>query len=540
MDAMIAAMAELLRSDTVAARAGGGQAMKPSAELSVPQAGPAATWIRDPYGTHPAINLTPARLAQILRTSIVSDPITYLELAEDMEERFPQYSSVMSTRKRQVAALEFTVAPAGEDPADAKEAALVSRVIDSAKFRVSKIDQLDAIAKGFSCTEMDWQVVDGLWLPVGFDRRDPRFFRFAQEDPEHILLKRETGTLEELVPHKWLVHRAKAKSGLTIRGGIARQIAWVFMLQSFNTKDWAIFAESFGMPYRLGKYDQGASLEDKKALLQALVAMGVDGAGIIPIQSEIEFLEAAGKSGSTDLFERRALYLDKQVSKIVLGQTGTTDEMKGGGYALGKVHDDVRDDIKDADAEQWAATLNEQLVPQLIAFNFPPRPRKGLPEIVIGRPEEEDVKAWTENVARLVPLGLKVSVAEAQEKIGVTAPKPDEELLHSSAPAAALENPPSAPPGNAKDKKVPAALQHDRRDAIDVLVDDLIGGEGWEELVGDLGDDIAARLKGAETLDAARAILADAFAGLDVSALTNKLAQAAFAARLAGEVEEDL
>jgi phage gp29-like protein len=538
MNAMIAAMAELMRSDTVAARAGAEAPIKPSPALTVPQAGPAATWIRDPYGTHPAIGLTPMRLAEILRSSIVNDPVTYLELAEDMEERFPQYSSVMSTRKRQVAALEFTVTPAGEDAADLEEAALVEQIVNSAKFRVSKIDQLDAIAKGFSCTEMNWQVVDGRWLPVAFERRDPRFFRFAHHDPEHIVLKRETGMLEELIPHKWLVHRAKAKSGLTIRGGLARQVAWVFMLQSFNNKDWAIFAESFGMPYRLGKYDQGASIDDKKALLQALVSMGVDGAGIIPLQSEIQFLEAAGKSGSTDLFERRALYHDKQVSKIVLGQTGTTDEMKGG-YALGKVHDDVRDDIKDADAEQWAATLNEQLVPQLIGFNFRPRKRTGLPEITIGRPEEEDVKAWTENVARVVPFGVPVSVAEVQKKVGITPPKAGEDVLRTSSSVLTFDNPPPKSPE--KKAPVPAALEHGRHDdAIDVLVAELIEGDGWEQLVGDLGIDIAARLEGVQSLEAARAVLADAFAGLDVAALTTKLAQAMFAARLAGEVDEDL
>ena len=533
-DTLIAAMADVLR-EPVAARAAGAR-LRPSAELGVPQAGPVATWVRDPYGSHPAIGLTPARLAEILRSSIVSDPMSYLELAEDMEERFPQYGSVLAIRKRQVAALEFAVTPAGEETADQEEAALVEEVINSAKFQVSKVDQLDAIGKGFSCTEMDWQEVDGRWLPVTFDRRDPRFFRFAQNDPEQIWLKRDSGQLEELIPYKWIVHRAKAKSGLTVRGGLARQVAWVFMLQSFNNKDWAIFAEAFGMPYRLGKYDQGASDADKRALLAALVAMGVDGAGIVPLQSEIEFIEAAGKSGSTDLYERRALYHDKQVSKIVLGQTGTTDEMKGGGYALGKVHDDVRDDIKDADALQWAASLNEQLVPQLIAFNFAPRARKGLPVITIGRPEEEDVEAWTSNIVKVVPLGVPVTIAEVQRKVGITPPKNGEEVLRAGG---GDELPPPPPPGK-KSPPVPAALQHDRRDAIDVLVDELIEGDGWEQFVGDLGNDIAARLAGAETLEAAQAILADAFTGLDISALTDKLAQASFAARLAGEVEDDL
>ena len=46
--------------------------------------------------------------------------------------------------------------------------------------------------------------------------------------------------------------------------------------------DWVSFAEVYGLPLRLGKYAPGASEADKVALMQALIQIGADAAGINP------------------------------------------------------------------------------------------------------------------------------------------------------------------------------------------------------------------------------------------------------------------
>jgi phage gp29-like protein len=510
------------------------------ASLEGEQAGPTTSLVRNPYPSSPAEGLTPAALAQILRSSIDGFPERYLALAEDMEERFNHYGSVLATRKRQVAALPVTVVAAGATDADEAEAAMVREVVEAAPFRLAKIDMLDAIGKSFSASEIIWDTSSPVWKPKAFKRRDPRFFEFDRVDPEHLRLLVDGGR-EELKTAGWIVHRAKAKSGITIRGGLARQVAWLFLFQSFNLKDWAAFCEAYGHPLRVGKFDPAASPADKAILLDAVASIGVDFAAIIPTAMQIEFIKA-DITGSTDLFEKRANWIDQQVSKVVLGQTGTTDVIKGGGYASSKVHDEVRDDIKDADAEQLAATLNEQLVPALIAFNFGKRTnRTGLPQIVIGRPEEEDVGALVDNVAKLVPLGLRVGVAEMQRKVGVTPPKDGEELL--VAPSSPLPATDELPPiGKPKPTKTAAAALQvaGEPDAIELAIQDVLGGSGWEALVTPLGADLQARIQAASDAGEVKAILAASFADLDVAALTDMLANAMFAARLAGELGEDL
>lgn len=512
----------------------------PAADLTTEQAAPSvSSFSRSPYGGHPAAGLTPVSLAVILRASIDGSPRLYLELAEDMEERFIQYGSTLSTRKRAVRGMEMSVEAAGESTDDEAEAELVRQVIASASFRLALIDILDAIGKGYSCVEMIWDTASKPWKPVQFKHRDPRWFEFDRTDPDKIMLLSDHG-LEELWPHRWIVHKAKAKSGLTVRGGIARQAAWLFLFQSYTLKDWAIFTEAFGQPARVGKFDPGASEIDKKKLLEAVHNLGADYAAIIPVGMAIEFINAE-ISGSTDLYERRADWLDKQCSKIVLGQTGTTDTSGGSGYAQAKVHDDVREDISEADAEQLAATLNEYLVPSLIDLNFPARQREGYPTIVVGRPEEEDVEKWVDNVAKVVPLGVEVSIAEVQRKIGITPPDPQDRLLKPRAvPDAGNrdndgDKPPTSPEAS---RKVPAAVQTPP-DAIGAAIEEMLSS-GWEPIMTPIGEDLRLRIATANSVDEVKAELAAAFAGMDVGSLTSMLANAMFQAHLAGELDEDL
>jgi phage gp29-like protein len=510
----------------------------PLSKLGSEQATPStASFARNPYSGHPAAGLTPAALALILRSSIDGSPLRYLELAEDMEERYFQYGSTLSTRKRAVARMDITVEPAGETQADKDEAALVREVIEGAAFRLSLIDMLDAIGKGFSATEIVWDTSAKPWKPVAFKHRDPRFFEFDRVDPERLLLLTDGGR-EELWPNCWIVHRAKAKSGLPIRGGLARLVAWLYLFQSFTLKDWAIFAEAYGQPLRLGKYDPGASEADKQALLEAVLNIGADFGAIVPSRTAIEFIHAQ-LTGSLDLYERRADWLDRQCSKIVLGQTGTTDSSEGSGYAQAKVHDDVREDIADSDAEQLGATLTEQLARPLIDFNFAPRKRSGYPKIVVGRPEQEDVKAWVEHVTKLVPFGLQVDQAEAQQKIGVTAPANGAKLL--TAPKVTPIAPPAA---NDDDEKAIAAAagghQSAGDDAITDAVNELIAGDGWRPLVEPMVKGLAEEIAEATSVEEVKAILRRRARALSAGELTDALAQLAFGARLAGELGETL
>lgn len=485
-------------------------------------AGPAVGTVRQPRAAA-VTDLTPLRLASILQAAELGDATAYLDLAEAMEERDLHYASVLGTRKRGVRALALRVTPASEEAADEEAAALVREALDGPQIADDLIDMMDALGKGYSVTEILWDTDGPRWTIARLEHRDPRWFRFDDLSGRRLLL-RGTGADAPLRPYRFIEHVARVKTGLPIRGGLARLAAWAWLFKSYSIKDWAIFAEAYGHPLRLGRYGPDASAEDRSTLLRAVRQIGVDLAAIIPQGMEVEVIEAA-KSGADQLFERQARWWDEQVSKGVLGQTGTTDAMAGG-YAVGRVHDEVRDDIRDSDAGQLAASLTRDLAAPLCMLNFGPRAR--CPRLRFEAPEDHDPRVMLAAIRALVPMGLRVPAAVAHAAFGLRAPEEGEEVL--SASAAAL------PPGDPAARIETAAERTPAAPAIDALVERLID-ESWAGPATEgMLTPVAQAVGGARSLEEVRAAIARFADEAPDEALRDLLARAMFAARLAGEL----
>ena len=128
--------------------------------LKEEQAGPTVTGVRQVISGHPAQGLNPARLASILREAEDGDPTRQLELAEEIEEKDLHYQGVISTRKRAVTQLEITVEAASDQAEDIKAADLIRAWLDRDTLQDEMFDILDAIGKGYSFVEIDWDVFD--------------------------------------------------------------------------------------------------------------------------------------------------------------------------------------------------------------------------------------------------------------------------------------------------------------------------------------------------------------------------------------------
>jgi phage gp29-like protein len=287
-------------------------------------------------------------------------------------------------------------------------------------------DMLDALAKGYSVIEIIWVVEAGQYVPERFDWHDPRLFQFDRETRKE-LRKRIQGDFNgvALEPFKFIRHVPRLKSGIPARNGLARLALWAFLLKSYALKDWAAFLEVHGMPLRLGKFGPGASEADKRVLLRAVRDLGADAAAIIPKEMEIEFVETKGFSEKP--FEGFALYVDKALSKAIVGQTMTSDAGSSGSLAQAKVHENVRTDIKEADARQLCGTLNRDLVRPFVDLNF--GPRKAYPKIQLPIAEPEDFAALTSALKELVPLGLQVQMSEVRDRFGFADPQEGAVLL---------------------------------------------------------------------------------------------------------------
>ncbi|MGQ3072565.1 MAG: DUF935 domain-containing protein [Ferrovibrionaceae bacterium] len=392
--------------------------------LKEPAAEPTPAGVRQVVSGHPSRGLVPARVARLLDAAEQGDSLAYLELAEDIEEKYWHYASVLGNRKRAVTQLEVTVAAASDDADDVKAADLIREWLLSAELDNSLFDMLDAIGKGFSVLEIDWDVSGKVWTPRDLIYRDPRWFEFDRKDGTTLRLRDEGGQLVPLQPYKFITHQARVKSGLPIRSGLGRPATFAWMFQSYTQKDWQAFLEIYGQPLRLGKYHQGASKDERDVLLRAVTRIGADAAAIIPEGMSIDF-EAAATS-STDQYERRADWLDRQVSKLVLGQTLTT-EVASGSKAAAQVHDGVRADIERSDGKQGAATLTRDLVRPMVDLNLGPRDR--YPKILIAREDEKDLSTKHRTLVAMVDRGLEVEASVVRDELGYPEPAKGARLL---------------------------------------------------------------------------------------------------------------
>ena len=124
-----------------------------------------------------------------------------------------------------------------------------------------------------------------------------------------------------------------------------------------NMGDWAQFCQIFGMPIREYTYDAGDE-EARKRLLEDARRQGANAVYIHPKDSALNILESGNKTGSSDLYKNLASECDSQMSIAMLGNTLTTDAKATGTQALGTVHQDEENEIKEDDEALILSVLN--------------------------------------------------------------------------------------------------------------------------------------------------------------------------------------
>jgi phage gp29-like protein len=386
--------------------------------------------IRDRHSTYPSQGLTPERLASIFREADAGDITRQAELFEEMEEKDAHLASVLQTRKLAVAGLDWEVVAVSEEEEDRKVAELVREALAGIEnFDDAVVDLLDAIGKGFSVSEIMWELAEGRIWPKEIKWRHQKKFTFLAPlldkggapktgvvDFPRLITDAQPVYGEDLTPNKFIVHRYRSRSGMASRGGVLRPCAYMYLFKNYTVKDWVIFNERFAMPMRVGKFSASTSEADRKVLRNAVFNLGSDAAAVISDSTVIELLEQSGRSESGGLYERLCEFCDRSVSKAVLGQTLTSEQAQGT-YATAKVHQTVRQDLLEADAKALAKTIQMQLVRPLVEYNF--GPGKGLPAFRFHYREGEDLKVLAETFNVLASLGMEIPKAYLHKRFGI-------------------------------------------------------------------------------------------------------------------------
>ena len=129
---------------------------------------------------------------------------------------------------------------------------------------------------------------------------------------------------------------------------------------------WAEFIEKFGSPIRIGKTDS-TDYESVNNMQGMLENMGVAAWGLFKTDDIIEFIESK-QQDAFDVFNQMIERCNSEIAKLILGQTGSTDEKSFVGAA--EVHERMLNMTGFAIKKFIYAVNNDQLIPMMTALGF--------------------------------------------------------------------------------------------------------------------------------------------------------------------------
>ncbi len=151
-------------------------------------------------------------------------------------------------------------------------------------------------------------------------------------------------------------------------GLLAKAAPWVIYKRN-TTGDWSQFSEVFGMPIQEYTYDSDDDESRRRAIADAS-AIGSLATFIHGRDTSLNLLEAGNKTGSADVYERLIERCNSEISKLILGNTLTTEASDTGTQALGSVHKKGEDAIIQADRNYLLDVLNYNLTDILADLGF--------------------------------------------------------------------------------------------------------------------------------------------------------------------------
>jgi hypothetical protein len=392
------------------------------------------------------------------------------DLSRETLDNDPHLSSVVVKRLGAVASLPWELRPAeGKDVDEGKARdyqAVVREQLENMKdFRKTIYYTAWGLWDGRAAQEIDWQATSmntdaGLvrLLAKGTNWIHPRRINFDDDrsmyvvdDSTSVSGNFQTGVgfsldEEELersgTRRKFILWTPAQFGDYQEREGIAlRAMYWSFF-KRFAQRDFMETLELFGKPWRVGTIaeDADVSQEDVDSAQSILDGLGYSFTALMPRGIELEVVKPGERAGEMHLKVQEAV--DKQISKLVLGQTGTTDNMAGGlNTSQSDVMRDEQTAILSRDAQMISAVIENDLTDAIIEVNFTAAELPHAPTFHLRADLPPDRKQELERLKLAEEGGLQIPLAEAYAASGFRMPDEGEAFIQIGQPP----TPPLAP-----------------------------------------------------------------------------------------------
>jgi phage gp29-like protein len=309
---------------------------------------------------------------------------------------------------------------------------LIERKIDTGD--LSKIELIDNLLEvsyyGYQPTELIWDYMYGMWLPVRVIPKPPEWFQwFVRDDgiPEIRFMSNTNPVDGEPMPDEFTMvcPRVKPTYENPYGRGTASRCFWPVVFKRAGTEFWMNFLERFGTPWVKGKI-QSSTQEDLDNFAAELRQLVQDAVVVVNEGKDVELMETGqGQGRISEGFRTSVDFWDSQMSKTILGHTLSTDTKDKGSYAAVKGAMTVRDDIGESDTQIIQGTFADIINLTMIRNGYMNQPR---PAIMAHRPHVIDVdraqrdEALTRSGVRFKPIYFQRHYSLRKDEFEVTDP----------------------------------------------------------------------------------------------------------------------
>jgi phage gp29-like protein len=458
----------------------------------------------------------------------------YQDLARDGHA-----GSVLRKRRQAVVARPWGVEPASDAPADIQAAALLRAALGRINFDRACQGLLSSVLTGIAVAEVLWQDADLViedaprrrWIvPADIVVRNPRRFVFDREMNLRLLTWENPTDGMTLPERKFLVARFWAEENEDPYGrGLGHDLFWPVYFKRNAVALWNALIEKFGLPFVYAEYPQGTPLGDRQMLLGALQDMARGAGLVVPQGTLIKFLEAGASGAATGRLHAELVdVMDAEISKIVLGETLSTEMGANGARAASETHDGVRQELADQDADLLSAGPVAALARWITEINLP---GASPPTVWRRAPEEPDLLARAKLDETLFKVGFEPTEDYVRETYGAGYRR-----VRGTAPG--MPDPVSPPGTDAQPDPAPdPAFAAGPEDAVGRIADRLVRDAGAAQA--HLLAAIRAEVEDAASFADLEVRLARLAGALPVRGIAEKLGPAFMLAWLAGAAEVD-
>lgn len=410
------------------------------------------------YSTYPADGISAEMVKTVIRQADLGYPRLQSEMYEQVIERDAHLRGVSKARIYEVSGKPWRMKPHDETPlADAVAKFCKGAIEEIEGFDSDIEDLLAAEANAYSASEILWHFDDlripdqsGNWrnanvlVPRSLDWVHGKHFEFDQVTDEPYLWI--SGARIRLPESKFIFHAASG-TGVIARRGYMRPCLTLHAAKAWTLRDWLLYESLFSIPQITGSYPgEGPGSEEydtqRETYQEIMRAWGKGIPAIVPDDFKMTITTAQNGGTASGVHGAILGFCNQEISKLVQGETLTTEIGNVGAKAASETHADVRHAFIRADARKLERTLRQDLLRPIVERNLEvlanilgASPRdilRVIPHIYWRIDRETSATERVGNLIALANAGVPIGLDQVYDECGIDPPREGAALMRGN------------------------------------------------------------------------------------------------------------